>query len=101
MLGECGRRSETEKGAYFAQNPSLLALSPIEFALSKFLITKISSLLTEPPSTLFRYHHHHHHHHHYNYCSINSNQTLLTPFSSNSAENFVFLVKICGYFLLI
>lgn len=58
MLGECGRRSETEKGAYFAQNPSPLALSPIEFALSKFLITKISSLLTEPPSTLFRYHHH-------------------------------------------
>lgn len=96
MLGECGRRSETEKGAYFAQNPSLLALSPIEFALSKFLITKISSLLTEPPSTLFRYHHHH-----YNYYSRNSNQTLLTPFSSNSAENFVFLVKICGYFLLI
>lgn len=96
MLGECGRRSETEKGAYFAQNPSLLALSPIEFALSKFLITKISSLLTEPPSTLFRYHHHH-----YNYYSRNSNQTLLTPFSSNSAENFVFLGKICGYFLLI
>lgn len=96
MLGECGRRSETEKGAYFAQNPSLLALSPIEFALSKFLITKISSLLTEPPSTLFRYHHQH-----YNYYSRNSNQTLLTPFSSNSAENFVFLVKICGYFLLI
>lgn len=81
MLGECGRRSETEKGAYFAQNRSPLALSPIEFALSKFLITKISSLLTEPPSTLFRYHHHHYYNFAYSFFFI----------LSNSAENFVFL----------
>lgn len=79
MLGECGRRSETEKGAYFAQNPSPLALSPIEFALSKFLITKISSLLTEPPSTLFRYYYY------YNFAYS------FFFFLSNSAENFVFL----------
>lgn len=79
MLGECGRRSETEKGAYFAQNPSLLALSPIEFALSKFLITKISSLLTEPPSTLFRYYYYYYNFAYSFFCL------------SNSAENFVFL----------